>query len=367
MRLALAITIVLLLAACAQQPAPRSSLASTATGDDATAVREEQLEPASAADWARVERVAFTVFRGGRELCGPQAAPALGFFFASSGSFDPAANPDGFDADDLDERYQITRVVGGSPAAQAGLQSGDILVALGGQPVPQGPGTAEAARRLGRQMTLAGQPVTLTVERDGAQRPLTLTPVLACDIDLIVQRSWEINAYTNGSLIQVRSGLLRFIESDDELALVLAHEVGHSIMKHATATKLTMIGGAIVGGVVDAIAGDTEGTYMRRGIAAGSRRNSVANELQADYIGLYVMARAGYDIGVAAPLWRRMAEYMPDETSPMPTHPAPPARIAAIERTVAEIRAKQASGAPLVPDAATVARLGKEPAQPATN
>jgi hypothetical protein len=365
MRLALTIATALLLAACAQDRAPSGSLASTTTGD-ATAEPEEQLEPASAADWARVDRVAFNVFRGGRELCRQQVAPALGFYFANEESFDPAVNVDGFDADDLGDRYEVTRVVGGSPAAQAGLQVGDVLVSFGGQPLPQGPGTAAAALRLGRQAT-AGQPVTLAVERDGVQRTLTLTPVLACEIDLIVQRSWEINAFTNGRLIQVRSGLLRFVESDDELALVLAHEVGHSIMRHATLTKITMIGGAIVGGMVDAIAGDDDGTYMRSGIAAGSRRNSVAHELQADYVGLYVMARAGYDIGVAGPLWRRMAEYMPDEVSAMPTHPAPPARIAAIERTVAEIRAKQASGAPLVPDAATIARLGKEPAQPVTN
>jgi hypothetical protein len=367
MRLALAIIVALSLTACAQDRPPSSSLASTTAGDEAAAATDEPLEPASAADWARAERVALTVFRGGHELCRQQVAPALGFFFASSDSFDPAANVDGFDADDLDERYEVTRVVGGSPAAQAGLQAGDVLVSLGGQPLPQGPGTDGAVRRLSRQMARNGQPLALTIERDGRQRSLTLTPVLACDIDLIVQRSWEINAYTNGSLIQVRSGLLRFIESDDELALVLAHEVGHSIMNHAAATKITMIGGAIVGGMVDAIAGDAEGTYMRSGIAAGSRRNSVAHELQADYVGLYVMARAGYDIGVAAPLWRRMAEYMPDEASAMPTHPAPPARIAAIDRTVAEIRAKQASGAPLVPDAATVARLGKEPAHPPTN
>ena len=365
MRLALTALAALLLTACAQDTAPSSTLASTTTGDTA-AEPEERLESASAADWARVDRVAFNVFRAGRDLCGPQVAPAFGFFLANEDSFDPAANVDGFDADELDDRYEVTRVVEGSPAAQAGLQVGDVLLSLGGQPVPQGPGTAAAVQRLGREAA-AGQPMALTIERDDAQRTLTLTPVLACDIDVIVQRSWEINAYTNGSLIQVRSGLLRFIESDNELALVLAHEVGHSIMKHATLTKITMIGGAIVGGVVDAIAGDDDGTYMRRGITAGSRRNSVAHELQADYVGLYVLARSGYDVGVAGPLWRRMAEYMPDEVSGIPTHPAPPARIAAIERTVAEIRAKQASGAPLVPDSATIARLGREPAQPATN
>jgi hypothetical protein len=361
MRLALAVVTTLLLAACAQDRAPSPTLASTTTGD-AAAEPEDRLEPASAADWARVDRVAFNVFRGGRELCGRQVAQSLGFYAANDETFDPAVNVDGFDADDLGDAHEVTRVVEGSPAARAGLRVGDILLSFGGQPL------AAAGLRPGRQAaTRTGQPVAVAAERDGVQRTLTLTPVLACDIDLMVQRSWEINAYTNGTLIQVRSGLLRFIKSDDELALVLAHEVGHTIMRHATLTRITMIGGAIVGGVVDAIAGDEDGTYMRSGIAAGSRRNSVAHELQADYVGLYVMARSGYDIGVAGPLWRRMAEYMPDEASAMPTHPAPPARIAAIERTVAEIRAKQASGAPLVPDAATIARLGQGQAEPATN
>jgi len=368
MRLAIGIGVALLLAACAQQPETRSSL--TTTGDGAGDSRS-RLEPASAADWARVERVAFNVFRGGSTLCGRQAAPAFGVFFANRDSFDPAANPHGADADDLDDRYRVTRIVGGSPAARAGLQAGDILVSLGGRTMPSGPGTAAAAARLSRQAARPGQPVAIAVERAGVRRQFTLTPVLACDVAVVVQRSSEINAYTNGSLIQVRAGLLRFVQSDDELALVLAHEVGHSIMKHATATKLTMIGGAIMGGVMDAIAGaggvDTQGNFTRYGIEAGSRRNSVAHELQADYIGLYVMALAGYDIAVAAPLWRRMAAYMPGEVGPMPTHPAPPERIAALERAAAEIRAKRAGGLPLTPDAAAVARLGRDSGPPAAD
>ena len=51
----------------------------------------------------------------------------------------------------------------------------------------------------------------------------------------------------------------------------------------------------------------------------------------------------------------------------MPTHPAPPERMAAMERTVAEIKAKQASGQPLVPDQATLARLGQDTAPAAAN
>ena len=71
------------------------------------------------------------------------------------------------------------------------------------------------------------------------------------------------------------------------------------------------------------------------------------------------MARAGFKIEVAPQLWRRMAALIP-RSSKASTHPAPPERIAAMEQTVAEIRAKQAAGQPLVPDAATLARLGRD-------
>jgi len=202
-----------------------------------------------------------------------------------------------------------------------------------------------------------------------------VTPELVCDFDISVLASDEINAFTNGRTIRVMSGLLGVVINDDELALVLSHEIGHNILNHITIQKLQAIGGAVAGVMMDIIAEasgiDTKGKFTRAGAEAGSLRHSVARERQADYVGLYVMARAGFNIDVAPQLWRRMAALMPRQSkkSAMPTHPAPPERILAMEQTVAEIKAKEASGQPLVPDQATLARLGQDtpPAPVATN
>jgi beta-barrel assembly-enhancing protease len=357
------VTLAMLLAACAHSPGmPASKTATSQAVRDPVAGRP--LEPAAAAEWVRVERVALAVFRGGRALCGHQVAPTLGLAYANRESFNPALEPAADEVLGFDEHLKVTRIVEGSPAAKAGLQIGDVLMSVGGHLAPSGPGAGEAFAGLVRALPAGGRPVPLAVERAGVAQQLSVTPEVVCDFDVTVMASDEVNAYTNGRTVRVMAGLLSMVANDDELALVLAHEVGHNVMNHIVLQKLQALGGAVAGSMLDLIAAaggvDTEGKFTKAGIEAGTRRHSAARERQADYVGLYVMARAGFDIDVAPQLWRRMAALMPRQSKALPTHPAPPERLAAMERTVAEIKAKQASGQPLVPDSATLARLGQD-------
>jgi len=347
----------MLLAACAQSPAAPAKSFVRAGAPGAV------LQPAAAAEWVRVERVALAVFRGGRTLCGRQVAPTLGVAYANRESFDPKLEPAADQRLGFDEHLKITRVVEGSPGARAGLQIGDVLTSLGGRLAPAGPGAVEAFTGQLRTLPSGGPPVALAVERAGVAQQLAVTPELVCDLGVTVMAGDDVNAYTNGRSIRVMTGLLAMVANDDELALVLAHEVGHNIMNHIALQKWDAMSGAAAGVMLDVLAGvvgvDSQGKFTRAGVEAGARRHSVGRERQADYVGLYVMARAGFKIEVAPQLWRRMAALIP-RSSKASTHPAPPERIAAMEQTVAEIRAKQAAGQPLVPDAATLARLGRD-------
>jgi regulator of sigma E protease len=65
---------------------------------------------------------------------------------------------------------QISSVLPDSPAQRAGLQTGDVVLAVGGQPVFTPEDLVEAIR------TRPGQPLPITVERDGQTLPLTVTP-----------------------------------------------------------------------------------------------------------------------------------------------------------------------------------------------
>jgi len=72
-------------------------------------------------------------------------------------------NPDG---------YEVSKVIPGSPAEAAGLQAGDVLVALNGVPINKD-NDEEMAKA--RKEWKPGQTVTYTVRRNGGDRQVTLT------------------------------------------------------------------------------------------------------------------------------------------------------------------------------------------------
>ena len=74
-------------------------------------------------------------------------------------------------------------------------------------------------------------------------------------------------------------------------------------------------------------------------------------DTDADYVGLYLAARAGYEIRTAVDFWRRMAVEPPGSIgeSMLSSHPSSPERSAGLEQAVREIEAKRRAGQPLVP------------------
>jgi len=71
----------------------------------------------------------------------------------------------------------------------------------------------------------------------------------------------------------------------------------------------------------------------------------------ADYLSLYMVARAGYSVEGARAFWQRLANQYPASVLNGYTanHPAISHRLMVIDKTVAEIRSKQAAKRPLVP------------------
>ncbi|MDQ2871576.1 MAG: M48 family metalloprotease [Candidatus Eremiobacteraeota bacterium] len=105
----------------------------------------------------------------------------------------------------------------------------------------------------------------------------------------------QINAFsTMGGYVYVQTGLLDFVQSDDELAGVLGHETGHIERRHvvtmqAKAQFLNLLFGiaSLFSPIIYRF-----GNLAQAGIMAKMSR---ADELQADQYGLLLMSRAGYD------------------------------------------------------------------------
>lgn len=143
--------------------------------------------------------------------------------------------------------------------------------------------------------------------------------------------------------------LVRFVADDAALAVVLGHELAHWLLRHLDKQEENAGVGATIGKVVAVIAG--AGPEVGRNYAAvGRRLFSRAFEKEADYVGLYLAARAGFAVAEAADFWRRMAVLNPDAIDTATSHPTTADRFLAMERTIREIAAKRAAGLPLLPD-----------------
>ena len=169
-----------------------------------------------------------------------------------------------------------------------------------------------------------------------------------------ILRNDDLNARADGRSIIVNSGMIRFTENDDELAGILGHELAHNLMAHLDATRNNALAGGVVGLMVDAIAASqgvsTNGDFTRTGMEAGVLSYSIPFEQEADYIGLYIMARAGYNPARAPYLWRRMSLEYPDTIYSAKTHPSNAARFVALQKTIDEIAYKRKHRLPLLPD-----------------
>lgn len=251
----------------------------------------------------------------------------------------------------LGEEPQVMTVYPDTVAERAGIQVGDKVLEIDGEPVPT------SNRRYQRLVDslLANtelEPVDFKLQRGDRIIDLDLRPQPACRSGVFLDSSMEINASADGEDIVIAKGLLYFTENDEELAFIIGHELAHNVMRHIDTTRSNMIIAGALGAVLDAAAGAsgiyTGGAISSSAMQLGYLAKSTELEAEADYIGLYMLHTAGYDIGNSADFWRRMgAEGGQLYTSR--THPTTPQRFIVMQKTIDEIQGKAARGEPVVP------------------
>jgi len=227
------------------------------------------------------------------------------------------------------------------PAALAGLAPGDRVVQMNARRVTEY--GAEDVMSLVRRMTVARiQPLQLEITRAGDRRSLSMYAVPSCQFTLQLVESDQINGITDGRRIGVTTGAMRFLRSDDEMAWVLAHEIAHNVLSHVQNAKLSTMLGAFLSATV--------GSSVASPVSPPQR----SLESQADYVGSYIMARAGYDLQAVKQLWRRIENLPPRPLRPevIMTHPTTAERLAAFEVTLKEIEEKRHRGESLDPSLA---------------
>ncbi|MBE2214244.1 MAG: M48 family metallopeptidase [Opitutaceae bacterium] len=141
-----------------------------------------------------------------------------------------------------------------------------------------------------------------------------------------------------GGKVGVHTGLFRIAQTDDELAIVMGHEIAHVIARHGSERMSQGILLAAGGVALDVALDDKDSSERQAWLAAygvGATFGvllpySRLNENEADEIGLRYAARAGYDPRAAIDFWTRMKEESEGKTKPpewMSTHPSDDTRI----------------------------------------
>lgn len=173
------------------------------------------------------------------------------------------------------------------------------------------------------------------------------------EFNLIADR--QANAFCMpGGKIVVYEGILPYAKTDDQLATVISHEVAHAVAKHANERMsqqiLRQYGGNALGMILS-----NKGIATRRMGAilydVGSQAfftlpYNRTHEHEADVIGLYLMAIAGYDYTQAEDFWINMSggKVAANQSDFWSTHPNDAKRIARIRQELPKVKAFMQGG-----------------------
>lgn len=320
------------LAACGQTGVSRT------LGDASHAAHAEQRLVALTDMDQRVARVAQRLSDANADLC-PVVRASMGWALHAASQYSPELRPLAVAKFGLEgDLPGVLAAPSGSAAAAADIRQGDLILAVNGVSLTKGEarvqarfeGLAENLRQL--DTALARDRAVLLVRRDGRAVPVTVIPRRSCGYDVQLNPSDELNARADGRRLFISTALAGFAETDDELAIILGHELAHHVLRHRSWAETGGEGRTVVDR-------DCEARLCGSGDP----------ERQADRVGLYLSARAGYRTEIAPAFWRRFGASNWRVRYPQLAHASAGVRAQRLEDVQAEIAAKTAAGQPLLP------------------
>ena len=264
----------------------------------------------------RLMQVALPVLKANTDLC-PKIHEDIGVVMHTIKSYSKPLRPAAKRELGAADKPSVRLIVKGSPAEVAGVKVGDQFLDDKNDVVtPQ-------SKTLQSQLKQGGN---IRVRRGEDELSLQVKSETICGYKVRLSQTSTINAYADGKNITMTSGMMSFVKDDNELALIIGHELGHNTMGHIR---------KIVSNII---------------LSVGATRYTRPFETEADYVGLYYMVRAGYNPEGVEEFWRRLAVTNPKYVARDKTHPRYPNRYLTIAATRAEIKSKQAAWQPLIPN-----------------
>lgn len=165
---------------------------------------------------------------------------------------------------------------------------------------------------------------------------------------------WEFNLVDNkaknafclpGGKVVVYTGILDVAKNDSQLATVMAHEVAHALARHGAermSSAMVQQGIQVIGNVVLQSNAPQYTNVFNQAYGIGSQLGVMLpygrmQESEADEIGIYLMAKAGYNVHEALNFWQNMSEGKKQSNEFLSTHPSSTTRISNIKNVIAKL------------------------------
>ena len=262
----------------------------------------------------RLRDIEFSIVTESAAFCRGVERPAVGVVLASEASFSgKIARTAAREELALGEQLTVVHVVPGGPLDVAGVKANDRVLTVAG---------VEAKTQEAFQDAIGGklEPFVLRIARDTQELEKTVRPFPACPVSLrYVQSAQLLPDKLSRTTAGLPRGVIRLFENDDELAVVIGHQLAHLIFEQPG-------------------------------------QDEIERERRADRLGLFLTARAGYDISGAVGVWEKLVQEYPWLGSPQNPdryraypHQGVAMRVAGLEAAIREIEDLRARSQPLVP------------------
>ena len=192
-----------------------------------------------------------------------------------------------------------------------------------------------------------------------------VTNAIVAQLPANARSGWETAVFVDedpnafalpGGKVGVYTGIFKVARDQDQLAGVIAHEIGHVVSRHHDERITRQMGAQAGVQLLGALAGNYGNLASQGGsllaqtgfLLPGSR----AQESEADVVGQQLMAQAGFDPRGAVNLWQNMISAGGSRPPQwLSTHPDPQARIGELQSRAAD----------LVPTMQAARKAGKTP------
>jgi hypothetical protein len=238
----------------------------------------------------------------------------------------------------------VILVIQDSPAEKAGLQEGDVLLAVDNNVKIA---SMRKFNTLIKSLNI-GQRINIQILRGQKKEYLDLkVGSIPIDIPIAMVDIQQVNAAATGNAILITYGLVNFAKSDDEIAAVLGHELAHITRGHlakAGATNIISFLASLALGIVAENASAGTGSAVMRSVnniaAIFGASYSRDLEREADYFGTKYVYQAGFDVDACATFMERFAIEIPRSMirNYLSTHPTSAERSLRIRKIIEELK-----------------------------